>query len=235
VERALLGSPLASLNGADAFLRAQVLEERQGFAAARDAYAYADEHSYSGEVRAARDAALARVVELARRAERIVDVATGRGTLLERLVRETDRPLVALDVSRTVLERVRLRLGDDRIEYIEADVRALPFPDASLPLVVSHLGIANVPADALPELRRVARELVTTHIFYPADAAGGLPLLVRKSGLKALDAAGWDVSVEDEREVRAAPTPESALIPGVRIDGVPTKDTIATWCVVRAR
>lgn len=37
MERALLDSPLASLNGADLFLRASVVEERQGYAAARDA------------------------------------------------------------------------------------------------------------------------------------------------------------------------------------------------------
>ena len=45
---------------------------------------------------------------------------------------------------------------------------------------------------------------------------------------------GWNVVVEEEREVEAVPTPESALIPGVRIDGLPVRATRATWCVLRA-
>jgi hypothetical protein len=212
-----------------------VLEERQGFAAARDAYAYADKQLYSPEVRVARDEALAGVVDRTRDIDPIVDVGTGRGTLLELLLRETDKRLVAVDVSRTAIERLRTRFGDERIEYVVADVRSLPFPTDSIPLLVSHLGIANVPADALPELRRVGRELVTTHVFYPPEAVGGAPLFVRETAFAAFATAGWDVEVELAREVHAEPTPESALIPGVRIDGVPLTSTTASWCVVRAR
>jgi hypothetical protein len=54
------------------------------------------------------------------------------------------------------------------------------------------------------------------------------------STLAAFAAAGWDVVVEAEREVDAVPTPESALIPGVRIDGLPVRETRVTWCVLRA-
>ena len=221
-----------------------MLEEREGFAAAREAYAYADVHSYSVEVRRARDAALAHVVELVRAGEgQVLDVATGRGTLLELLLREGERPLAATDVSPTVLRRVRERLGDDRIDYVAADAHELPFADGSIPTLVSHLGLANVPATALAELRRVGRTLFVTHVFYPEDDAenraaareAGLErLLLRSAALEALSDAGWNPTVEAEREVRAGPTPESALVPGVRIDGIPVVETTATWCVLRA-
>src|SRR3954452_17623829 len=83
--------------------------------------------------------------------------ATGRGTPLERLLSGTQRPLDATDVSGTVLGRVRVRLGTQRIEYVVADARTLPLEEASIATLVSHLGLANVPdADALlRELRRV--------------------------------------------------------------------------------
>jgi SAM-dependent methyltransferase len=240
----MLESPLESLNGADAFLRAQVLEEREGFAAARKAFAFADAHLYSAEARDARDACLAHVVELLRAGEGLVlDVATGRGTLLELLLRETARPLGATDVSPTILRRVRERLGDERVEYLAADAHELPFAAGEVPTLVSHLGLANVPSSALRELRRVGRELVATHVFYPDDdaenraaarEAGLEQLLVRSAALETLADAGWDAAVEAERAVRARPTPESALVPGVRIDGIPVVETTATWCVLRA-
>jgi SAM-dependent methyltransferase len=240
----MLDAPLESLNGADAFLRGQVLAERDGFAAAREAFAFADAHLYSAEVRVARDACLAHVVELVRGGEGLVlDVATGRGTLLELLLRAKSRPLGATDVSPTILRRVRERLGDECVEYVAADAHELPFADGAVPTLVSHLGLANVPATALGELRRVGGELVSTHVFYPDDDAenraaardAGLEqLLIRSTALQTLADAGWDAAVEAERAVRARPTPESALIPGVRIDGIPVVETNATWCVIRA-
>jgi SAM-dependent methyltransferase len=221
-----------------------VLEERDGFAAAREAFAFADEHSYSPEVREARDACLRHVVELAHDGDGLVlDVATGRGTLLELLLRGTARPLSATDVSPTILRRVHERLGNERIEYVAADAHELPLADGSIPTLVTHLGLANVPASALRELRRVGRELIATHVFYPDDdaenrraarEAGLEQLLFRSAALQALAEAGWNATTEAERTVRARPTPESALAPGVRIDGIPVVETTATWCVLRA-
>jgi SAM-dependent methyltransferase len=201
-------------------------------------------HLYSDEVREARDACLSRVVELVRGGGGLVlDVATGRGTLLELLLHDTSRPLGAMDVSPTILRRVHERLGDERVEYVAADAHELPFGDNAVPTLVSHLGLANVPATALRELRRVGRELVATHVFYPDDDvenraaardAGLEEILFRSAALQTLTAAGWEAAIEAERPVHARPTPESALVPGVGIDGIPVVETTATWCVVRA-
>jgi SAM-dependent methyltransferase len=243
----LLESPLDELNGADLFLRASALEERHGHAAADEAYALADGRLYTGEVRAARDAMLARVVELAAHGDgRVADVATGRGTLLERLLGASERTVVAIDVSETVLARVRARLGTQRIDYVVADARTLPFEDGSIATLVSHLGLANVPdAEALlRELRRVGRELIVTHVFFRGDDEANLAaareagldgLARRRAALAALSEAGWNVTVELERDVRAEPTPMSALVPGVGIDGLPVVPASVTWCVLVAR
>lgn len=242
VERALLDSPLESLNGADAYLRAFVLEERGGDVA--EAYERADLECYGPEFRAARDAALARVVELASRGEGlVVDVATGRGRLLELLAAGVSRPLAATDVSAHVLRATERRVPGPR--YLVADAHSLPFADGEVATLVTHVGLANVPraSSLLGELRRVAGELLATHLFYPADdeanreAARELELedlLVRGPTETAFAEAGWDPSLEYECEVPASPTPESALVPGVRIDGLPVRDTRVTWCVLRA-
>ncbi|HEY5693926.1 MAG TPA: class I SAM-dependent methyltransferase [Gaiellaceae bacterium] len=242
VERALLDSPLDSLNGADSYLRGTVLEARG--ADPTGAYARADEECYPPDFRAARDETLACVVELVRNgAGPILDVATGRGTLLGRLAAETTRALTATDVSPHVLRATERRVPGAR--YVVADAHSLPFADGEMATVVTHLGLGNVPrgSELLRELRRVGRELVATHLFYPEDdeenrvAARELALdelLARGPTLAAFDDAGWDVALEYEREVVASPTPESALIPGVRIDGLPVRETRATWCVLRA-
>jgi hypothetical protein len=242
IERALLDSPLEQLNGADAYLRASVLEERGEGAA--EAYRRADEECYPPEFRAARDEALTRVVDLVGGGEGVVvDVATGRGGLLGRLAASSSRPLIATDVSPHVLRATERRIPGPR--YLAADALSLPFADGEVATLVTHVGLANVPQGRalLRELRRVGRELVGTHLFYPADdepngaAARELgleELLTRESALDAFAAAGWDASIEYSREVQAAPTPTSALVPGLGIDGLPVQDTRVTWCVLRA-
>jgi SAM-dependent methyltransferase len=238
----LLESPPDRLNAADLYLRGSVLEERHGFDAARHAYTLADERLYSGEVR---DAMLARLVELVAVGDG-TDVATGRGTLLERLLGATQRPLVATDVSETVLTRVRARFGTERVEFVVADARALPFEEGSIATLVSHLGLANVP-DAgvlLRELRRVGRELIATHVFFHDDDERNLAaarelgldgLATWSAALGAFAEAGWSATVELERDVRADPTPVSELVPGVGIDGLPVAPASVTWCVLVAR
>ncbi|MFL5938643.1 MAG: class I SAM-dependent methyltransferase [Gaiellaceae bacterium] len=243
----MLESPLDELNGADLFLRATVLEERHGYAAAHEAYTLADARLYTAEVREARDAMFARVVELVSGGDgTLVDIATGRGTLLERLLEATERPLVATDVSETVLGRVRARFGTQRIDYVVTDARTLPFEDGSVATLVSHLGLANVP-DADPllrELRRVGRELFATHVFFRDDDDRNLAaahelglhgLATRDAALSAFATAGWPAVVDLAREVHAEPTPVSELVPGVGIDVLPAVPASVTWCVIVAR
>jgi hypothetical protein len=167
-----------------------------------EAYARADAECYPAEFRAGRDAALELVVELVRDGDGpVLDVATGRGGLLGRLVASgSSRPLIATDVSPHVLRRTERRIPGPR--YV----------------VAMHLFY-----DTSDEVNRTAaREL------------GLEELLVRESALAAFADAGWSVSVEYERDVLAAPTPTSALVPEVGIDGLPVHEARATWCVLRA-
>jgi hypothetical protein len=245
VERELLERAATELSPADAFLRGQLLEERGDLTGAAEAFASADERLYSPEVRAAREAVFAHAVALAARgAGLLVDVATGRGTLLERLL-ATGRTLVATDVSPTILRRVEARLGSDGISYVAADAHALPFADGEVPTLTTYVGLGNV-ADTEPllrELRRVGRELIAVQVFYPHDgsetaeairAAGYADALFRDNLLRVAQHVGWSVAIEAERSVAALPTPNSILVPGLRIDGIPAAETTATWCVLHA-
>jgi hypothetical protein len=93
-----------------------------------------------------------------------------------------------------------------------------------------------------PEVERALlesslEELIATHVFFRGDdeanlsaarEAGTDGLATRRSALAAFSEAGWSVSVELEQDVRAEPTPMSALVPGVGIDGLPVVATSGT-------
>jgi uncharacterized protein YbaR (Trm112 family) len=161
VERALLAPDPSELGPADLFFRALALEERCDFAAAREAAALADLGLYSVETRACRDRLLEALVDsAARESGLLVDLATGRGTLLERLAARLDGPLVATDVSPRVLARTARALDElglgANVSLLACDARRLPFRAGAVDIVTSHLGLANVldPGPLLQGLRR---------------------------------------------------------------------------------
>ena len=95
---------------------------------------------------------------------RALDVGCGTGfpalELAQRLGPNAN--VSAVDIWSAALVRAR-RKADiwavDNVTFIEADARALPFPDSSFELIVSNLGINNFadPVRAMAECRRVAR------------------------------------------------------------------------------
>ncbi|MGC8837120.1 MAG: Trm112 family protein, partial [Anaerolineae bacterium] len=90
VERQLLGTPPEALAPADLFYRALALEERGDFAQARDLERKAQERLYTPEYLACHERQLAYVVgQLADAQGLVVDLASGRGGLVERLAQGT--------------------------------------------------------------------------------------------------------------------------------------------------
>ena len=113
-------------------------------------------------------------------------------------------------------------------------------------MLTSNLGLQNVeqPGALLAEMRRIAggRLLAVSALYRPDDTAnreaaenaGFAELAFRESALAAFEAAGWRVAVVNSCTAPARPTPQSALIPGARIDAFPVAPTTAEWCVLDA-
>jgi SAM-dependent methyltransferase len=99
------------------------------------------------------DAAIAAVAEVA--PERVVDVGCGTGDLTERLAREAEGPVVAVDLSPRMAELARGR----GLPAINADIERLPFPDGAFDAVLANRVLYHLPdLDAgLAELARVLR------------------------------------------------------------------------------
>jgi SAM-dependent methyltransferase len=93
---------------------------------------------------------------------RVLDVPCGGGVAFRGLRSEQPLQYVAADLSPVMLRRAKGeagRHGIDWIEFVEADVEALPFEDRSFDLVITYTGLHCFPDPpaAILELARVLR------------------------------------------------------------------------------
>ena len=96
--------------------------------------------------------------------ESIVDIATGGADLPERMLSHLERQgvrvrCVAVDRSARILGLAQtMRRGDDRLTFVQADARRLPFADQSFDLATCNLALHHFdPPDATLVLRELAR------------------------------------------------------------------------------
>lgn len=94
-----------------------------------------------------------------------LDVACGTGDLTQALARTAASRVVGVDFTPAMLDLARRKRSQlpapvaSRIEYVEGDAQALPFPDATFDAATIAFGLRNVaePARAIAELARVLR------------------------------------------------------------------------------
>jgi SAM-dependent methyltransferase len=104
---------------------------------------------------------IARLSELPT-ATRVLDIPCGGGVAFRGLSPEQELDYVAADLSSVMLRRARAeadRRGIHWIEFLQADVEALPFEDRSFDLLVTYTGLHCFPDPpaAIAEMARVLR------------------------------------------------------------------------------
>lgn len=107
-------------------------------------------------------AALWSLAPLLPRGLSVADIGTGTGGMLPYLSEIADR-ITAVDLSTQMLRRARARaksLGIENVEFVKADLEALPLDDASVDTAFAALVLhhAERPARALSEMARIVRE-----------------------------------------------------------------------------
>jgi uncharacterized protein YbaR (Trm112 family) len=252
VEAKLMNVPLSDLGPADLFFRGLVHEERGEFEKAERAFEQARPGLYTEAYLACSEAQFEFVIdELRTGVGPIVDLASGRCTLVVDLVRALDRPIVATDFSPRVLRRDRERLTHrelyDEVSLLAFDARRTPFRDGSVETMTTHLGLPNVeePGRLLEELRRiVSGRLLAISTFYPEDDEANLAALrehgladsmLHGSAMAAFAKAGWRATARNAVRGLAKPTPKGEVIEGGGIDALPVAETTLEWCVIDAR
>lgn len=241
VRNRLLDGPAEELEPVDRLLRAEYLEDTGDVAGAEEAGRGAREKLYTPELNDLWEECLEHMVQISLgQPGPLIDLVSGRGTLVE-LLAEQDAPIiVSTELSLRGLHRGRRRLKykgqADKVSHLVVDVRKTPFCDQGSPTLLSHMGLANIPegaSDALSELKRVCGGmLLFSHAFCrPDDTVHapllrdiGHPLAFLDDAMKALDSAGWDAEILINRRVPVKPTPASELVPEMTVDRFPLAD-----------
>lgn len=138
---------------------------------------------------------------------RVLDLCCGTGDMTMALLKHRPRnvgeePLFAVDFSREMLERGKLKFRGNNIVAIEADALHLPIEDDTLALVTSAFGFRNLAnyEDGLAELYRVLRpggEIGILDCNQPEGFVGAIynlyfkRILPRVGGMISGDAAAY--------------------------------------------
>ena len=249
IERELMEVPMDTLAPADRFFRALVLEECGKYNEAQIVEKSANKDLYTPEYIDCWNSQLDYVVEwLSGIDGPIVDLASGRCYLVEKVVSKLKRPVVATDFSPGVLRRDRRWLESfglyDHVSLLAFDARRTPFKDGAVEILTTNLGLPNIedPGSLLRELRRMVfgKFLAVSHFFPEEDEANAKvireakleTLLYRRTTLECFTEAGWEVGVKNVCVGSACPTPPGVVLEGARIDGLPVADTNLEWCVL---
>ncbi len=252
VYKQLMTPSLESLSPADQFLRGMVLEEMGNLAEAREAHDTAMARLYTPEYLNGSQKQFDYVIgKLASEKDPLVDLATGRGYLVEKLVASLDCPIVATDFSPQVLRQDRKRFEFeglyDRISLLAFDARRTPFKDGAIKTLTTNLGLPNIedPGALLKELRRIVNGsfLAVSHFFPEEDQSNREEIqklkletfMYLRATLESFSSANWQVEIKNVCTSRALPTPPSTLIEGMRMDGLPVSETELEWCTLVAK
>jgi uncharacterized protein YbaR (Trm112 family) len=242
IERQLMEDSAEKLSPTDQQFRAMVLDERGQFVEGKKTEELANKNLYTSEYLAAWNSQIEYTLEsLDALSGSIVDLASGRCYLVEKIISQLRRPVLATDFSPSVLRRNRkyfqfLEL-DDLVSFLAFDTRKTPFKDEAIEIMTTNVGLANIenPGDMLSEIKRIiSGTLLAVSHFYPEnddanrkviEDAGLEAFTFKEAALQYFSASGWSVKVENSQMAKALPTPPSVIFEGARADGLPVAPT----------
>ena len=251
IEKQLMDGPAEKLAPTDQQFRAMVLDERGDFAEGKKTEELAQKSLYTNEYLAGSNSQFEYVLEsLGAFSGPIVDLASGRCYLVEKIASQLRRPVIATDFSPSVLRRDRkyfqfLEL-DGLVSFLAFDARKTPFKNGTIEVMTTNVGLMNIeePGNLLHELKRIiSGTLLAVSHFFPQDDdanrkviedAGIDAFVYKASALKHFSSTGWNVKIENSFMARSLPTPPSIIFEGARADGMPVAPTELEWCTIRA-
>ena len=250
IRQQLMNVPAEDLSSADQFFRAQIMEDECLFAEAHALRKSAHPKLYTPEYIACHESQYQYVLDhLAGGTAPILDLASGLGGLVERMLKVSDRPIIFTDFSPHILRRnlqwAKTAGWQQRLSFLAFDARRTPFKQGCIETMTTNLGLPNIenPGDLLKELHRICAGtfIAISHFFPEIENENtqtirqlGLENMLFKSLAKAcFEEACWQAKLENICTSLARPTPKGQVIPG-SIDGLPVVDTELEWAVWKA-
>jgi len=231
IKQKLMGETMESLSAADVYYRAMVLEADGDFLQAKKVEDIANKGIYTSEYLACMQSQQDYLLDQIESFENpIIDLASGRGYLVEAMAHRTSQPIIATDFSLQVLRRNKSYFEylsmSEQISLLAFDARNTPFRDDAVITMTTNLGLANIEDSAglVKELRRVVSgEFLAIVQFYPENdqknvgflqEAGMVDFSTRTSALQIFSASGWSPNIENSNFGIAHPTPKGEVLEG---------------------
>lgn len=251
IEKALMEVPLDTLSPADQFFRGLVLEEKGEYGEARKTFDLANKGIYTADYLACCENMINIAIDrLKNNHEPVVDLASGKGMLVERMAQDLTSYIVGTDISPRVLLSNRRRFEYfglyDKVSFLAFDVRHTPFQNAAVHTLTTYQGLPNIrePGYLLQELRRiVSGSFLGITLFFPEDdqdnnsmieKIGLSNLIYHRSAFDSFARAGWEVETIKSCVGKALPTPVGEVIEGAGIDAIPVVETTIEWDLLYA-
>ena len=149
LEERLMDVPLDTLGPVDQYYRSEVHKARGEIEAANDAFSLYKKAIFSAETTKCINTQVDYLIEEVSQSDSpIVDLASGEGTLVRRILKDLPNQIVMTDFSPTVLVKNRKWLMEqcqyDRVSLLVFDARQTPFTDNSMLMYEVYVGLANI-------------------------------------------------------------------------------------------
>lgn len=246
----LMNTPEGEMNGADYWFKASYFESKNDFKTSSGMFKNAYKKIYTQDYIDGWKSQIDFIVNNIKSDRPIIDIASGKGYLVEKLLKERKNYVVATDFSPTVLERnkeyYKYKGLYDKLSLIAFDARRTPFKDSSIEILTSNMGLQNIecPGEVTKEMNRITKDTFMSVMFFIDkedkihmdlfNKYGNAAYVTRSNAIDTFKKAGWNVNIANSFLANIMPTPEDKILKGASIDGFPIADTKIEFCVIQA-
>ncbi len=246
----LMNTPEEELNGADYCYKASYFEMKRDFTTSSRMFKNAFEKIYTQDYIEGWKSQMDFIVKEIEDDKPIIDIASGKGYLVEKLLEETKSFIVATDFSPTILARnkeyFKFKGFYDRLSLISFDARKTPFKDNSIITLTSNMGIQNIeqPGEVISEMNRITKKdfMSVMQFIDEGDKVhmdlfnkfGSVAYATRDKASETFKKIGWNVKVCNSYIANIKPTPEGEILKGAGVDRFPIVNTKIEYCVIQA-
>lgn len=247
----LMNTPEEELNGADYWFKASYLEMKRDFMTSSRMFKNAFKKIYTQDYIDGWKSQIDFIIDNIYTNKPIIDIASGKGYLIEKLLKQTKNYIVATDFSPTILARnkeyYKYNGLYNRLSLIAFDARKTPFKDNSIVTMTSNMGIQNIeqPGEVINEMNRISKGTFMSVMCFIdkydkvhmdlLNKYGSMTYATRDNAFETFKRKGWNVKIANSFVANVKPTPEGEILKGARIDGFPIADTKLEFCVIQAR
>lgn len=247
----LMNAPEDEMNGADHWFKATYFELKNDFEISSRTFKNAFKKIYTKDYVDGWESQIDFILNNIESNKPIIDIASGKGYLVEKLLKETKNYVVATDFSPTILTRnkeyYKYKGLYNRLSLIAFDARKTPFKDNSIEILTSNMGLQNIeqPGEVIKEMNRITKGIFMPVMFFIGEDDKihldffnkylSIAYATRENAIETFKSVGWNVDIVNSFLASIKPTPEGEILKGASIDGFPIVDTKIEFCVIEAR